>query len=104
MFARKLRMVLIVYSALVLAGMVTAAAQSPRAAVRPAPTAGRGIEAGLSQSGKLIYNYVKMHKPNELAWQRIPWMVDLPAAIKQAAVEHRPLLIFLASDDPLQMC
>ncbi len=61
-------------------------------AVRRSPAAAR------------IYEYVKTPRPGELAWQRIPWLVDLPRAVDLAKRENRPLLLFVSGDDPLEKC
>ncbi len=59
--------------------------------------------ARLSPAADLIYKYVKKH-PGQFAWQRIPWLVDLPEAIRQSKAENRPVLLFVSGDDPLQRC
>jgi hypothetical protein len=51
-----------------------------------------------------IYQYVKLRPPDELNWQRIPWLTDLPEAIRQARAEDRPILLWVAGDDPLDRC
>jgi hypothetical protein len=58
----------------------------------------------LPPSAAFIYRYVKLQMPGELNWQAIPWMVDLPEAIRAARAERRPLLLFGSGDDPLERC
>ncbi len=70
-----------------------------RAAPAPAFTADR-----LPPDAALVYNYVKRSTSGEFNWQRIPWQVDLPAAMRQAKVENRPVLLWVAGDEPLQRC
>jgi hypothetical protein len=60
--------------------------------------------AGLSPAAAAIYRYVKAEKPGELNWQRTPWLSDLPEAIRQAKAEHRPLLLWITADEPLDRC
>lgn len=43
-------------------------------------------------------------RESELLWKQIPWMVDLEAAVTQARVEKRPLLLWVSGDDPLERC
>jgi hypothetical protein len=89
-------------------GMRSAAAQSPGQSPRSRPTASRPevthVPAGLPKTADLIYRHVKRQVPNELSWQQIPWAVDLAEAIRQARVEKRPILIWVAGDDPLERC
>jgi len=42
--------------------------------------------------------------PNELKWQRIPWVLDLAAAQRIAQAEHRPIFLWVSGDDPLERC
>lgn len=58
----------------------------------------------LSTRAATIYGYVKARKPGEFGWQRIPWLGDLPEAIRQARAEGRPILIWATDDDPLDRC
>lgn len=43
-------------------------------------------------------------RPDELKWLRIPWVLDLTEARRQAAAERRPLFLWAAGDDPLERC
>ena len=36
--------------------------------------------------------------------QQIPWLTDLDAALRQAKMERRPLVLFVSGDDPLEKC
>jgi hypothetical protein len=77
-----------------------APADAPRTRpARPGPEAPR-----LPPAADVIAKYVKLRRPGELKWQRIPWLVDLPGAIRQARAEARPLLLFVSGDDPLERC
>jgi hypothetical protein len=40
----------------------------------------------------------------ELAWLKIPWMLDLKAAQKTAKAEDRPIFLWVTGDDPLGRC
>ncbi len=51
-----------------------------------------------------MYGFVKTPHPGELQWQQIPWLTDLREAVRQARAEHRPVLLFVSGDDPLEKC
>jgi hypothetical protein len=85
-------------------GMGLAFGQTPSVARRSTPTASRPGAAGLPPAANLIYKYVKTEIPGELRWQQIPWLIDLPEAIKVARTEDRPLLLWVSGDDPLERC
>lgn len=51
-----------------------------------------------------MHLFVTTPHPGELKWQQIPWLTDLQAAIRQAKVEKRPLLLFVSGDEPLEKC
>ena len=40
----------------------------------------------------------------ELMWRKIGWGTDLAAAMKTAKTEKRPVLVWVAGDDPLGRC
>jgi hypothetical protein len=40
----------------------------------------------------------------ELAWLKIPWMLDLKAAQRTAKAEDRPIFLWVTGDDPLGRC
>jgi hypothetical protein len=40
----------------------------------------------------------------ELAWLKIPWVLDLKAAQRTAKAEGRPILLWVTGDDPLGRC
>ena len=43
--------------------------------------------------------------PQPTKWRdAIPWVLDLPAGIRSARKEERPLLIWTSGDDPLERC
>jgi len=86
------------------AGTGLAAAQSPGVARRPTATAQGPDTARLSPKAAVIYRYVKMRKPEDFKWERVPWLTDIPEAIRQAAVENRPLLLWITADEPLERC
>ena len=84
-------------------GMGLALGQSTGVARRTTPGAPSLPAARLPPAADLIYKYVTKH-PGQLAWQRIPWLVDLPEAIRQSKAENRPVLLFVSADDPLERC
>lgn len=40
----------------------------------------------------------------DLKWRDIPWLLDLDEGVKQAKEEKRPLMLWVAGDDPLDRC
>jgi hypothetical protein len=78
--------------------------QSPGVARRGAPTVSSRGKTGLSPDAAALYDYLKLQRPGELNWQRIPWLSDLAEAIGVAKAENRPLLLWVAGDDPLERC
>jgi hypothetical protein len=42
--------------------------------------------------------------PEHLRWQEIPWMTDLAEGMRLAKEENRPLLLWIAVDEPLERC
>ncbi len=43
--------------------------------------------------------------PRPTKWRdAIPWLLDLPEAIRLAKKEKRPLLLWTSGDDPLERC
>jgi hypothetical protein len=42
--------------------------------------------------------------PEELRWQRIPWVTDLAEGQRLAQVERRPIFLWVTGDDPLERC
>lgn len=42
--------------------------------------------------------------PRQAKWLAIPWLTDLPKAMKAGGDENRPLLIWVSGDDPLERC
>ena len=43
-------------------------------------------------------------KASEIKWENIPWITDLPTAIKLASKEKRPILVWASGDPPLERC
>src|SRR5262245_21900260 len=66
--------------------------------------AGLGQTPDLSSSAARMYSIVKKARPGELKWQEIPWLVDLQDGVRLAKDEHRPLLLWVSGDDPLERC
>jgi hypothetical protein len=58
----------------------------------------------LPEDAARMYSFVKSPHPGELRWQQIPWLTDLREGIRQAQAEHRPLMLFVSGDDPLEKC
>jgi hypothetical protein len=82
-------------------GMGRVVAQEPQSQ-RPAS---RGAGAGVQPPrAALFYEYVMRPRDEPFKWQRIPWLVDLPEAVRQARAEDRPILMWVAGDSPLQRC
>jgi hypothetical protein len=42
--------------------------------------------------------------PDELRWQRIPWVLDLTEGQRIAQLERRPIFLWVTGDDPLERC
>jgi hypothetical protein len=82
----------------------SAAGQTPSVARGAQSTAPRREAAHLPPAAATMYHYLKLRKPGELNWQRIPWLLDLPEAIKVAKAEDRPILLWVAGDDPMERC
>ena len=78
-----------------------AAGQSPDNAGRAGQSA---VGLSLPPAADTVYKYIKLRGPNDLKWQQIPWLVDLPEAVRQAKAENRPILLWLSDDDPLDRC
>jgi hypothetical protein len=58
----------------------------------------------LSTEARLLYRYVKLERTGESNWERVPWLVDLHEAIRQAKLENRPLVLWTTDEDPLEAC
>ena len=82
MFLKRLRIAAVVVVGVGTTGIGLAAYQAPDRTQGTRPTAPRSTEVRLPPEASVIYKYVKLRKPNELNWQRIPWMVDLAEAIR----------------------
>ncbi len=42
--------------------------------------------------------------PRPTRWLEVPWLLDLNEGIRVARAEHRPVLIWVSGDDPLERC
>jgi hypothetical protein len=85
--------------ALGLAGLLAAPA---RADVRPV-SAPEDV-ARLPAAAARLYAETTLF-PRPLKWRdAIPWGLDLEAGIRLAHEEHRPLLLWVSGDDPLERC
>jgi hypothetical protein len=58
----------------------------------------------LSPEAARMHSAIRRTQPGELAWQQIPWQLDLEAARRASKQENRPLLMFVSADDPLENC
>jgi len=85
-------------------GVGLAVGQSPGVAGGRGPAAPSPAGLRLPPAAAAMYKYLKLREPNELKWQQIPWLTDLPEAVRQAKAENRPLLFWLSDDDPLDRC
>jgi hypothetical protein len=104
MFFKRIAIVVAVLIDLATAWIAVAAGQSPDDAPPTRTAAPRHDPARLSPQAAMMYDYLKMRRPGELNWQRIPWLVDLSEGIRMAKAESRPILLWVAGDDPLQRC
>ncbi|MGP0068517.1 MAG: hypothetical protein ACLQGP_33575 [Isosphaeraceae bacterium] len=113
MFSKKLGIAAVVLVGLGASGMGWALGQVPGDARGTQPAAPRRDVARLSPAADVprlspvadvLYKYVKRLRPGEFKWERIPWLEDLPEAVRQARAENRPILIWIASDPPLERC
>lgn len=43
-------------------------------------------------------------RPEELKWQRIPWILDLAEGQRLAKAEGRPIFLWASGDAPLERC
>lgn len=41
-------------------------------------------------------------RPEELKWQNIPWVLDLPEGQRVAQAERRPIFLWAIADAPLE--
>ena len=42
--------------------------------------------------------------PEELKWQKIPWILDLAEGQRLASAEGRPIFLWASGDAPLERC
>jgi hypothetical protein len=85
-------------------GTDLAAGQSPGVARRTTATAQEPGPGRLAPKAAFMYKCVTLRSPGGFKWQRTPWLTELPEAIRQAKAEHRPLLLWVTDDDPLERC
>src|SRR5262249_26085326 len=104
MFSKKPGIAAVILAVVGATEMGAVLGQSPGVARRAAAAAPRPTGARFSPAADLIYKYVKRIDPDEFKWQQIPWLVDLPEAIRQAKVENRPVLLWVGGDEPLERC
>jgi hypothetical protein len=43
-------------------------------------------------------------RADEVRWQQVPWLTDLPEALRLAQKEQRPALLWVSDDEPLDRC
>ena len=41
-------------------------------------------------------------RPDELRWQKIPWVLDLAEGQRLAQAEHRPIFLWAIADAPME--
>ncbi len=82
-------------------GMGRVVAEEPRV---PRPPSRRAGAVSLPPQAAAYYEYVTRPRVTRFNWQRIPWLVDLPEAVRQGKAEERPILLWVAGDSPLQRC
>jgi hypothetical protein len=82
-------------------GMDRVVAQGPQS---QRPASRRAGAVRLPPLAAVFYQYVMRPRDEPFKWQRIPWLVDLPEAVRQAKAEGRPILMWVAGDSPLQRC
>ncbi len=41
-------------------------------------------------------------RPDELKWQKIPWVLDLAEGQRIAQTDHRPIFLWAIADSPLE--
>lgn len=95
------RLAVVLASLFVVLGDATAVSADPPAA--QVSDQNPGVDRLPSLAARM-YGFVTTPHPGELKWQQIPWLTDLPDAIRQARAEKRPLLLFVSGDEPLEKC
>jgi len=78
----------------VMAGLLLASAVSGWAQSSPRPT----LEDLTKKAG------VIKPRPDELKWQKIPWVVDVVEGVRLAREEKRPIFLWATQDEPLERC
>jgi hypothetical protein len=57
----------------------------------------------LARETVLRYAAIKP-RAEELKYRQIPWLTDLPEAVRLAKKEKRPLFLWVSQDEPLERC
>jgi hypothetical protein len=104
MLSTELKIVAAVLVGVGAAGTSWAGEQETGVAVGARPAAPRPDVTRLPTAAALMYKHIKTPVSNELNWQRIPWLLDLSEAIRQAKAEDRPILLWASGDEPLERC
>jgi len=59
----------------------------------------------VAQSAELVrFAAAVKPTPDELRWQKIPWLTDLAEGQRVARAESRPIVLWVTGDDPLERC
>jgi hypothetical protein len=59
--------------------------------------------ARLPKEAARLYDDVTLF-PRPTKWLEVPWLLDLNEGVRAAKAEHRPVLIWVSGDDPLERC
>lgn len=62
-----------------------------------------GIAVGQAQENDLLRRAAVIKpRPDELKWQKIPWVLDLAEGQRLAQAERRPIFLWAIADAPLE--
>ena len=62
-----------------------------------------GMASGLAQENDLQRRAAAIKpRPDELKWQKIPWVMDLAEGQRLAQAERRPIFLWAIADAPLE--
>ncbi len=62
-----------------------------------------GISSGQPQDQDLLRRAAVIKpRPEELKWQKIPWVLDLTEGHRVAQAERRPIFLWAIADAPLE--
>ena len=62
-----------------------------------------GVAFGQAQENDLLRRAAVIKpRPDELKWQKIPWVLDLAEGQRLAQAEHRPIFLWAIADAPLE--